>query len=210
MPLLFNTLSSFVIAFLPRSKHLLISWLQSPSAVIFGAQENKVCHCSHFSPSISHDFHRCHDLSSISSQLFYFPLSLSPSGSLVSLHFLSLEWYNLHIWGWWYFSQQSCFLLVIHPPWHFSRLLFFPGKDSANLKPCTVLLHPSQLPFPPFESVLLPWPCGDLHMACRGCRPWTAILHWFQINPSLPKIYPAYIYIYIYTLKIHIYFRSTT
>ena len=35
-------LSRFVIAFLPRSKHLLISWLQSPSTVIFGAQENKV------------------------------------------------------------------------------------------------------------------------------------------------------------------------
>ena len=34
MSLIFNTLSSFVIAFLPRSKHLLISWLQSPSAVI--------------------------------------------------------------------------------------------------------------------------------------------------------------------------------
>ena len=33
MFLLFNTLSRFVIAFLPRSKHLLISWLQSPSAV---------------------------------------------------------------------------------------------------------------------------------------------------------------------------------
>ena len=36
MSLLFNTLSRFVIAFLPRSKHLLISWLQSPSAVILG------------------------------------------------------------------------------------------------------------------------------------------------------------------------------
>ena len=42
MFLLFNMLSRLVIAFLPRSKHLLISWLQSPSAVIFGAQENKV------------------------------------------------------------------------------------------------------------------------------------------------------------------------
>ena len=36
MSLLFNTLSRFVIAFLPRSEHLLISWLQSPSAVILG------------------------------------------------------------------------------------------------------------------------------------------------------------------------------
>ena len=43
--LLYNILSRLVIAFLPRSKHLLISWVQSPSAVYFGAQENKVCHC---------------------------------------------------------------------------------------------------------------------------------------------------------------------
>ena len=42
MSLLFNVLSRFVISFLPRDKHLLISWLQSPSTVIFGAQENKV------------------------------------------------------------------------------------------------------------------------------------------------------------------------
>ena len=42
MSLLFNMLSRLVIAFLPRSKRLLISWLQLPSAVIFGAQENKV------------------------------------------------------------------------------------------------------------------------------------------------------------------------
>ena len=44
----FNMLSRLVIVFLPRSKHLLISWLQSPSAVIFGAQENEVCYCFHF------------------------------------------------------------------------------------------------------------------------------------------------------------------
>jgi len=50
MALLFNMLSRFVIAFFPRSKHLLISWLQSPSAVIFGAQEDKICHCFHFFP----------------------------------------------------------------------------------------------------------------------------------------------------------------
>ena len=43
MSLLFNVLSRFVIAFLSRSKHLLISWLQSPSAVIW-SPENKVCH----------------------------------------------------------------------------------------------------------------------------------------------------------------------
>ena len=50
LSLLFGMLSRLVIAFLPRSKHLLISWLQSPSAVIFGAQENRVCHCFHCFP----------------------------------------------------------------------------------------------------------------------------------------------------------------
>ena len=52
--LLFNMLSRFVTIFLPRSKHLLISWLQSPFTVIlepcFGAGENKTCHCFHFPP----------------------------------------------------------------------------------------------------------------------------------------------------------------
>ena len=48
MSLLFNMLSSLVITFLPRSKHLLISWLQSPSSVIFGVQKNKVSHCFPF------------------------------------------------------------------------------------------------------------------------------------------------------------------
>ena len=45
MSLLFNMLSRLVIAFLSRSKHLLISWLQSPSSVVF--EPNKVCHCFH-------------------------------------------------------------------------------------------------------------------------------------------------------------------
>ena len=40
MSLLFNMLSRLIIAFLPRRKHFLISWLQSPSAVIFGAPQN--------------------------------------------------------------------------------------------------------------------------------------------------------------------------
>ena len=50
MSLLFNMLSRLVIAFLPRSKSLLISWLQSPSVVIFGAPQNKVSHCFHCFP----------------------------------------------------------------------------------------------------------------------------------------------------------------
>ena len=53
--LLFNILSRFVIAFLPRSKHLLISWLQSPSAVILEAKKIKSVTAFTFSPSICLD-----------------------------------------------------------------------------------------------------------------------------------------------------------
>ena len=47
MSLLFNMLSRLVITFLPRSKRLLISWLQSPSAMILEPPQNKVSHCFH-------------------------------------------------------------------------------------------------------------------------------------------------------------------
>ena len=50
MSLYFNMLPRLVIAFLPRSKRLFISWLQSPTAVIFKLPQNKVCHCFHCFP----------------------------------------------------------------------------------------------------------------------------------------------------------------
>ena len=54
MSLLFNMLSRFVIAFLPRTKSLLISWLQSPSAVILEPKKIKFLTVSTVSPSICH------------------------------------------------------------------------------------------------------------------------------------------------------------
>ena len=53
--LLLNMLSRLVIAFLPRSKRLVISWLQSPSAVILAPQKIKSDTVSTVSPSISHE-----------------------------------------------------------------------------------------------------------------------------------------------------------
>ena len=55
MSLLFNMLSRLVITFLPRSKHLLISWLQSPSAVILEPRKIKSATVSTVSPSICHE-----------------------------------------------------------------------------------------------------------------------------------------------------------
>ena len=58
MSLLFNMLSWFVIVFLPRSKRLLISWLQSPSAVILEPKKIKFVTFSIFFPSICHEVMR--------------------------------------------------------------------------------------------------------------------------------------------------------
>ena len=115
MSLLFNMRSRFVIAFLPRSKHLLILWLQSLSTVIL---EPKKIKSATVSPSICHEvmgpdaiiFILCWVLS----QLFHSPLSLSSRDSLVPLHFLPSGWCHLHIWGYWYFSHSldSCLCLI--------------------------------------------------------------------------------------------------
>ena len=91
--LLFNMLSRLVIAYLPRSKCLLISWLQSPSAVILEPPKIMSITVSIVSPSICHEVMGPDAMIFIFWMLsykptFYSPLSLSSRGSLVLLHFL--------------------------------------------------------------------------------------------------------------------------
>ena len=72
MYVLFNILSWLVITFLPRSKSLLISWLQSPSAVILEPKKKTVCHYFHCSPIYLpwNDGTGCHDLSFLNVELY--------------------------------------------------------------------------------------------------------------------------------------------
>ena len=96
MSLLYNMLSTLVITFLTRSKHLLISWLQSLSAVIMEPRKIKSATVSTVSPSI------CHEVMGLDAMILVFwmlsfkptlhsPLSLSSRGSLVPLHFLAIR-----------------------------------------------------------------------------------------------------------------------
>ena len=95
MSLLFNMLSRLVIAFLSRSQHLLISWLQSPSAVILETKKIKKIKSvtvSIFPPSIYYEVMGLDAMISMFwmlsfSQLFHSPLLFSSRGSLVPLHF---------------------------------------------------------------------------------------------------------------------------
>ena len=93
MSLLFSILSRLVITSLPRSKRLLIEWLQSPSAVILEPPKNKVSHCFHCFHLFAMKWWDQMPWSSFSkywalSQFFHSPLSLSSRGSLVLLRFL--------------------------------------------------------------------------------------------------------------------------
>ena len=118
--LLFNMLSRLVITFLPRSKHLLISWLQSPSAVILEPQKIKSDIVSTLSPSIYHEV-----MGPDAMILVFWMFSFKPTFSLLSFTFIkrlfsssSGYWY---FWGCWYFSWQSWFQLLLLPAQRFSR-----------------------------------------------------------------------------------------
>ena len=125
MSLLFNTLSRFVIAFLPRNRHLLILWLQSPSAVIWESKKIKSVTVYIISPSI------CHEVMGPDAMiLILWALNFKPAFSLSSFTFINrlfsfssfsaLGWCHLHIWGYWYFSQKFWFQLVLHPAQRFA------------------------------------------------------------------------------------------
>jgi len=148
--LLFNMLSRFIIAFLPRRKCLLLSWLQEPYAVILEPKKIKSVTVSTFPPSICHEVMGSDAMILVFLMLslkpaFHSPLSSSSRGSLVSLHFLPWDWYCLHIWSCWYFSWTSWFQLVIHPDRHFTSCTrWHCGKESS----CQNRRHKTQGPIP--------------------------------------------------------------
>ena len=102
MSLLFNILSRLVIAFLPRSKHLLISWLQSPSAVILEPPKIKSVTISIVSPSI------CHVVMGLDAIIFIFcMLSFKLPFSLSSFTFIKRRFSSSSL-----FSHQGGVLCI--------------------------------------------------------------------------------------------------
>ena len=129
MSRLFKMLSMLVIAFLPRSKHLLISWLQSPSAVILEPKKIKFLTISIVSPSISHEV-----IGPDAMILVFWMLSFKPDFSLSSFTFIKRLFSSSSLSairvvssadrstcrGYWYFSWQSWVQLVFLPVQRFS------------------------------------------------------------------------------------------
>ena len=108
MSLLFNMLSSLVIAFLPRSKRLLVSWLQSPSAVILEPKKRKSFTVSIVSPFI------CHEVMGLDAMILVFcMLSFKPAFSLYSFTLMK-----------WLFSSSSLLAIRVVSSTYVRQLIF--------------------------------------------------------------------------------------
>ena len=144
MSLLFNMLSRLVITFLRRSKHLLISWLQSPSAVILKHTKIKSATVSTVSPSI------CNEVMEPDAMILVFcMLSFKPNFLLSSFTFIkrlfSSSLSGIRVMSsaylrYWYFSQQSWFQLVLLPAQCFSLCTLYISLSRVTMYSLDVLL----------------------------------------------------------------------
>ena len=156
--LVFNMLSRLVITSLPTSKHLLISWLQSQSAVILEPPKIKSATVSTVSPSI------CHEAMGPDAMIFVFwMLNFKPTFLLSSFIFIKRLFSSsslsairavscTYLWLW-YFSWQSWFQLVLLPAQYFSwRTLHISlNKQGDNIQPW-------RTPFPIWNQSVVPCP----------------------------------------------------
>ena len=170
--LLLNMLSRLVTTFLPRSKRLLISWLQSPSAVILEPSKVKSATVSTVSPSISHEvmgpdamiqFSECWALS----QLFHSPLSLSSRNIAPVCSFIFLRPPRVNNW----FSQD----------WNIHLLI--PNSCSSLLvaQSCSTLCNPMDCSLSGsnvheiLQTRILKWVAIHFPWRTSGPRDWTLV-----------------------------------
>ena len=158
MSLLFNMLSRLVITFLPRSKRLLISWLQSPSAVILDPRKIKSATVSTVSPSI------CHEVMGPDVMILVFwMLSFKPTLLLSPFTFIKRL-----------FSSSSLSALRVVSSAYLKLLIFLPAilvPACASSSPAFHMMYsayklnkqgdniqPWHTPFPICNQSVVPWP----------------------------------------------------
>ena len=141
MSLLFNMLSSLVITFLPRSKGLLVSWLQSPSAVILEFKKIKFAIVSLVSPSV------CHEVMGPDAMIFVSQmLGFKPTFSLSSFTFIKRFFSSLFSAIRWVTSAYQRLLLFLlgilipassssSPPFHMIYSAYNLNKQGDNIHP---------------------------------------------------------------------------
>ena len=190
MSLLCNMLSRLVITFLPRSKHLLISWLQSPSAVILEPKKLKPVTVSIVSPSI------CHEVMGPDAMiLLFWMLIFKPAFSLSSFIFIKRL-----------FSASLLSALKVVSSAYLRLLIFLPGIlipacASSSLAFCTMYSayklnkHNDNIqtwctPFPIWNQSVVPCPVLTVaswpeYRVLRRQVRWSGMTISFRIFHSL-------------------------
>ena len=160
--LLFNMLSSLVIAFLPRSKCLLISWLQSPSAVILEPKKIKSFIVSTLSPSI------CLEVMGPDAMILVFwMLSFKPTFSLSSLTFIKKVFSSLpsaiRVVSSAYLRLLIFLSAVLSPACFLSNPEFLMMYSAYKLNKQGDNIQPWLAPFPIWNQSVVPW-CMSPHI----------------------------------------------
>jgi len=160
MSLLFNMLSRLVIAFLPSSKRLLISWLQSPSAMILESPQNKVSHCFHCFTIF------CHEVMGLDTMMLVFwMLSFKPTFSFSSFTFIKRL-----------FSSSSLSAIRVVSSAYLRLLVFLPE-----------ILIPAYVSSSP--AFLMMYSAYKLNKQGDNIQPWcTPFLIWNQSVVPCPVL----------------------
>ena len=194
MSLLFNMLSRLVITFLPRSKRLLISWLQSPSSVILEPRKIKSDTISTVSPSISHEV-----MGPDAMILVLCMLSFKPTFSLSSFTFIKRL-----------FSSSSLSAIRVVSSAYLRLLIFLPAiliPACASSSPAFLMMYsayklnkqgdnilPWHTPFPIWNQSVVPCPVLTV-ASCPAYRFLKRQVRWSGIPISL-RIFHKFIVIH--------------
>ena len=157
MSLLFNMLSRLVIAFLPRSKCLLISWLQSPSAVILEPPKIKFVTISVVSPSV------CYEVGLDAMILVFWMLSFKPNFPLSSFTFIkrlfsSFSLSAIRVVSSAYLRLLIFLLAILIPACASSSLAFHMMYSAYKLNKQSDNIQSWHTPFPIWNQSVVPCP----------------------------------------------------
>ena len=157
LSLLFNMLSRLVITFLPRSKRLLISWLQSPSAVILEPKKIKSATVSTVYPSI------CHEVMGLDSMiLIFWMLSFKLTFSLFSFTFIkrlfSSSLSAIRVVSSAYLKLLIFLLAILIPAYASSSPAFLMMYSAYTLNKQGDNIQPWRTPFPIWNQSVVPCP----------------------------------------------------
>ena len=196
MSLLLNMLSRLVITFLPRSKHLLTSWLQSPTIAILEPQKIKSATVSTVSPSI------CHEVMELDAMIFVlWMLTFKPTFSLSSFTFtkrlFSSSLSAIRVVSSGYLSLLIFLLAILIPAFASSSPAFLIMYSAYKLNKQGDNIQPWWTPFPIWNQSVVPCPVLTVaswpaHRFLKRQVRWSGIPISFRIFHSLLWSYPLY------------------